>query len=487
MAEPSIKKNLAFRIVYNILTIITPLITAPYVSRVLGGDGVGVYSYTQSIATYFTMFAALGTAEYGAREIARCRDDKEICSNVFWEIEFLTIITSAISLLVWIVLILIDKTYSIYFLALTPAIIATAADISWLYTGIEKIHYTVIWNMICKILGVLGVLLIIKSKDDLTLYIFMMSIITLIGNLSMWLFLKKEVNKPNFKTIHVVKHFKETLKYFITSVAISVYTVLDKTMIGVLTKDSFQNGYYEQANKIINLAKTFAISSINSTLSPRMSYLFSNGEKDEINRRINNSLDLELLLSIGSCFGIIGIAKNFVPWFFGDGYEPVITLLYLMAPLIPIISFSTCLGSHFYVPDGRVMQSTRLTIVGSIVNICINAPLILLFGANGAVMATLIAETVISILYVHYSEGYMNLATIIKLASKKLLAGVIMTMVVIWLGNYLHGNITLVIFAQIFVGLIVYGLILLILKDESTTKLINIIKEKGQAIWQKQR
>jgi O-antigen/teichoic acid export membrane protein len=153
---------------------VTPIITAPYISRVLGADGVGVYSYTSSIVTYFTMFAAMGTVSYGTKEIAACRDDKRLMSKTFWEIEIMTLCTTAISLIGFLLLILFSGEYKIYFLCLIPTLLATAADISWLYTGVERVHFTVIWNMICKILGVAFIFIFIKSKDDLALYIFIM-------------------------------------------------------------------------------------------------------------------------------------------------------------------------------------------------------------------------------------------------------------------------------------------------------------------------
>ena len=155
MANISLKKNYIYSLSYQILNLITPLITAPYVARVLGADGVGIYSYTASIMMYFTMVGALGTMNYGTREIARLRDDKSKMSNAFWGIVSITCISSLICLACWMVLIYESTTYKYYFWALTPLLFATMADISWFYTGIEKVSYTVIRNTICKFIGII--------------------------------------------------------------------------------------------------------------------------------------------------------------------------------------------------------------------------------------------------------------------------------------------------------------------------------------------
>ena len=316
MSQPSVKKNYTYSLLYQILTMIIPFITAPYVARVLGADGVGIYSYTQSYMTYFTLIAALGTSSYGMREIARCRNDKNEYSKKFWEIELLTILTTAICLIVWLILILFSTKYKIYFIALIPSLLATMFDISWFYTGHERIAYTVIWNAICKIIGVVCIFLFVKSKNDLVLYILLNSLVLMIGNLSMWVFLPKMLVKINPRTFELKKHFKETLIYFIPTIATTIYTVLDKTLIGAITHDNYQNGYYEQATKIINMAKTAVFVAVNSVMSARISFLFAEKRIQEIKSRIEKSMNFILLLGFAATFGIISVAKDFVPLFF---------------------------------------------------------------------------------------------------------------------------------------------------------------------------
>lgn len=473
MTQPNIKKNYLYRLSYELLILITPFITTPYISRVLGAEGIGIYSYTSSIMTYFTLFAGLGTVTYGTREIARHRDNRKETSKLFWEIELITVLTSSICLLIWGLVILNSKEYRYYYIALTPTLLATMADISWYFTGHEQMKYIVLKNSMCKLLGIILLFVCIKQKEDIVLYAIINSSIQLFGNLSMWTYLPKMLEKVNFKTLTLKKHFQETLVYFIPTIAISIYTVLDKTLIGIMTDDTYQNGYYEQATKIINIIKSLAFASVNTVMGARISYLFASNKIEEIKEKIKISMDFILLMSFGCVFGLCGIAKQFVPWFFGEGYEPVILLLYLMSPLIIIIGISGCLGGQYYTPSGKRKQSAKYVIMGSIANLCFNLILIPKFGAKGATIGSIIAELTITILYVYHSKDFMSAYLLWKLAWKRIIAGTIMIITLNITSKLLPLiNLELII-AQIIIGIFIYMITLIILKDAMVTKFLN--------------
>lgn len=475
--QPSIKKNFILKILYELLAIATPLITAPYVSRVLGADGVGVYSYAQSCITYFTMFAVLGTNSYGMREIARCRNDKEEYSRKFWEIELLTVFTSTICIIAWLVLTIFSGSYKPYFIALLPTLFASMFDISWFYTGHERVGYTVFFNSICKISGVASIFLFVKCRDDLVLYIFLNSIIAMVGNLSMWLFLPKMLNKVSFHELRVLRHFKETLVYFIPTISASIYTVLDKTLIGIITNDSYQNGYYEQATKIINMAKTVVFVAVNSVMSARMSFLFYENRIDEIKEKMSISFNFIMTFSFAAVFGIIGVAKTFVPIFFGEGYDQVIQLLYMMSPLIIIIGISNFLGNQYYTPVGKTIEASKYMIIGSCANLATNIILIPFLGASGAVIGSIIAELIITILFVANAEGFLTFKYILQVSWKKMLAGLLTCSIVIILGQELKSGV-LSLLVQMSVGAICYFIMLYLLRDRTILMGIQILKKE---------
>lgn len=476
-ATPSVKKNYIYSLLYQILTMITPFITAPYVARVLGADGVGIYSYTQSYMTYFTMIAALGTSSYGMREIAQCRNNKAQYSKKFWEIELLTVLTTLICLAFWIILVFYSDEYRSYFIALIPMLLATMFDISWFYTGHEKIGYTVFWNALCKIIGVICIYLFIKNKSDVAIYIFINAFIHLLGNVSMWIFLPKMLVKVNPKEFEIKKHFKETLVYFVPTVATTVYTVLDKTLIGAITQDSYQNGYYEQATKIVNMAKTAVFVSVNTVMSARISYLFSENRIKEIRARIEKSLDFILLLGFAVTFGIIAVAEDFVPIFFGKGYEPVIILLYWMSPLILIIGVSNCLGSQYYTPAGLRAQSSRYIIIGATINLVMNIILIPRFGAIGAIIGSIIAELTITFLYFKNCSGFLTIKQVLQCTHKRIVAGLVMVMIVKMIRHIGLNGITLLV-CEILIGAFVYFLMLCILRDSMLKEAFIMVKRK---------
>lgn len=462
--NPSIKKNIALSTMYQILTIITPFITAPYISRVLNPDGIGIYSYTQSIQMYFSMFAALGTASYGVREIARSREDVSQRSRLFWEIEGLRIFTSIVIMLIWGLFVVFSKDYKIYFLILTLNIAATMFDISWFYSGLEQFKYTVFTNTIVKIITIASIFAFVKDERDLAKYVLIISLSGLLGNMSMWMHLSKFVRIMKFSELQISRHFKETLVYFIPTIATSIYTILDKTLIGIITKDSYQNGYYEQATRIINIAKAVTFTAINDVLGSRISYLFEKKEYGEIHRRIDKSIDFIMFLGVGICFGLIGIADNFVPWFFGDGYDKVIELLCIFSPIVLIIGVSNCLGSQYYNPAGLRAVSARFIIIGSVTNLVLNLVLIPRFGSNGAAVASVIAELVITVLYMAFCDKYVTIGMLIKHGYKRLVAGALMLCAMLFVSGCVDGQLlgVLLTFAS---GSFVYIVVLFICKD----------------------
>lgn len=475
---PSIRRNFVYKLLYEILALAAPLITAPYVSRVLGAEGVGIYSYSQSCIAYFTMFAVLGTNIYGMREIARCRDDKTVYSKTFWEIEILTVITSTICVILWVGITIQSTEYKPYFLALVPTLFASMFDISWFYTGQEAVGYTVFWNAICKIAGVVLIFCFIKSKDDVVAYIMLNSLILMFGNLSMWIFLPKFLVRVSVKSLRIWHHFKETLIYFIPTIATSIYTVLDKTLIGLITNDAYQNGFYEQATKIINIAKMASFVALNSVMGARLAYLFAENKIEEAKSKIKTAMNMILLLTIGSMFGVIAIASDFVPVFFGEGYEPVIDLLYLMAPLIVIIGISNCIGTQYYTPIGKTKTASLYMIAGSVVNLILNILFIPVLGAKGAVIGSIGAEAVITILFVHFDERYITWKYLLMIGYKKVIAGLLMLLMIRTMSLNLKLSGVVLVCVQIIVGILTYFLMLLLLRDSMIQRFVDELLNK---------
>lgn len=471
--KPDLKTNYIFKMIQEIVLLAAPLITVPYVSRVLGAEGIGDFSFLHSVISYFMMFAALGMADYGTREIARVRDDKKAYSRLFWEIRITGLIPGLICLALWIVVIAASGENRILLIALTPYLVGTLFDISWFYMGLERIRGLVIADSAVRMTGVVLMFVMVKESSDVAVYTAINAFIILVSCVCMWIFLPGQLSGSGLKNIPYRKHLKEMFVYFIPTVALSVYLVLDKTLIGVITKDPSQNGYYEQADKIIRVAKTFSFGILSAVATARMSYLYASDKKEEMNNAVTGSMDLVLFIGYGAVFGLIGISPNLVPVFFGQGYEPVETLIYLMLPLIPIISISNCLESHYYIPSGKRARSSRYIVTGAVLNLAMNLCLIPFLGAKGAVLASIAAELAITILFMYNCEGCVTAGMIGSLSVKRLAAGLIMAAALRFIGT---APITpvFVLFIQLLCGVVLYAFILILLKDTLVTKFVRI-------------
>ena len=317
--KKSIMKNYLYNLAYQILIIIMPIITTPYLARTLGASGIGTYSYTISIVTYFILLGSLGTAVYGQREIAYVQDDTKKRSIVFYEILMLRCITMPIAMIIFYFMYCKTGEYSVYFKILLLEILANCFDISWFFQGIENFKKTAIRNIIIKIISVISIFLFIKNENDTGKYLVIYTLTNLFGNVSLWIGLKKYITKVKFKEIRFAKQLKPAITFFIPQIAIQIYTVLDKTMIGAITNNMSEVGYYEQTQKIVKMLLTL-ITSLGTVMVPRISKCYIDGNISQIRKYMNKTFRFVYMLAFPLIFGIIATADNFVPLFLGEGY-----------------------------------------------------------------------------------------------------------------------------------------------------------------------
>ena len=225
-----LKTNFVYRLIYEILFYAVPVVSLPYISRVLGSDGVGEYSYAYSVITYFMMFGALGTVSYGTRQIARLRNDRKAYTRNFWEIEIMSATICMICLLAWLVLIAVHTEHAKFFIALTPFLVGTMFDITWFYMGLERVEIIALAGSAVRIAGLILLFIMVKGKDDVIIYCIINSVTLLAANLSMWLFLPKYLVKDNLKGLCLQRHLKETIVYFVPTIAVSIYLVLGRLL-----------------------------------------------------------------------------------------------------------------------------------------------------------------------------------------------------------------------------------------------------------------
>ena len=479
-STPSIKKNFFYHSFYQILAMLTPLITAPYLSRVLGPAGIGIHSYTSTITSYFAIFGCLGISTYGAREIARYRDDKYSSSKIFYELVILKLMMFAIAIVGFMGLILAEKEYAIYYLALTLILLSNMIDIAWFFKGNEDFKKVSLTCSGIKIIHLILVITLVRGENALLKYFIIHSGTEFLGSMIMWMFVRKFLCKVKFEDLEIKRHFKDTFVFFIPTIATSIYYTLDKAMLKWIVGSEAENGYYEQSRKLIRIMEAIVLS-INGVMESRMSYLYKQGKNQEMQERVFTSFNLIFIIAFPMIFGISAIANKFVPLFFGDGFEKVIKLIPFMSPLVLITGINNCLCSHYFNPCGKRRQANRAIIFGVFVNVAFNMLLIPFFNSYGAIIASIFAEAIIMLILFIYSKNFVKFLDVMKYAFTKLFAGIVMFAVVFCLGKFLPGNI-LSILIQITTGAITYFGILFLFQDKllikETKKIISKIKTR---------
>lgn len=479
MSKSSIKKNLMYQMIYELLILILPFVTSPYIARIVGAEGIGTYSYSYTIANYFVIFSMLGIKNYGNRIIAQTRDDKQKLNTVFCEVLSLHILVSFFCCIVYAVYILfIVKTDKQYAIIQSLFVISGLFDISWFYFGIEKFKLTVTRNSIIKIINVICIFVFVKNADDLWKYCLIMALGTLISQLTLWVPLKKYVHivKPDFKQIFV--HLKPMLILFIPVIAISLYKYMDKIMLGSLPSKN-QLGFYENAEKVITFPITI-IGSFGTVMLPKMSNLATKADNKLSSYYMSVSMKYVMCLAFALTFGVAGVGKVFAPIFWGNEFAVSGTLIMNLSFTMPFASFANVIRTQYLIPYKKDREYLSSVIVGAVINLFLNWVFIPKFGAIGATIGTIAAEVSVCLVQCFAVRKELPLFSYLKNTIPFLLFGVIMFSIVYYMGIIMKSNIKTLIL-QVITGIIIYGIItliyLLVTKDKIVMQMLNKLKK----------
>lgn len=383
-------KNYLYNAFYQVFILIVPLITTPYLARVLGPTGVGINSYTNSIIQYFILFGSIGVNLYGNRQVAFIKGDKRTVTNTFYEIFIMRSVTIIAAYAAFIVFLLFVGNYHIFYLAQSVSIIAAAFDISWFFMGMENFSVTVLRNVITKIITVACIFIFVKDSADLTAYILILSLSLLIGNLTLFPSLRKYVYRPKLRQLNIWQHLKPSIALFVPQIATQVYVVVNKTMLGSMTSVN-ATGYFDQSDKMIKMILA-VVTATGTVMLPRVANAFAKGEHNRIKGYLYSSFQFVTAVSMPMTFGLMAVSRKFVPLFFTTKFNAVIPLLMIESIVILLIAWSNVLGTQYLLPTKQVKHYTTSVIIGAIVNIVANIPLILLWGAIGTTIATVLSE-----------------------------------------------------------------------------------------------
>ncbi|WP_238902763.1 oligosaccharide flippase family protein [Clostridium sp. YIM B02506] len=448
-------KNFLYNLSYQILALILPLITVPYVSNILGAKGIGDYAFTFANTQYFILFGMVGITLYGNRQIAYVRDDKQNLKNNFYSIYFVQVMTVTISSIIFILFVFMFNVdfYRTLYLIQGINILAALVDISWLFIGLEQFKKTVVRNTIVKLISLASIFIFVKYSNDLLNYTLILALSNLLGNLTFWLYIPKTIGLKEIKLSALPMHLKASIALFIPQIAIQVYLLLSRTLLGVFT-DTIQVGYYENSQKLVKMALTVA-TAIGTVMMPKIANTVASGDMKKVKYYISNSFFFMSAFSIPLMFGLLGISAELSPWFFGKEFVGIEKLIIISSIIILAISWSNVLGTQLLVPLNKIKQFTTSVTLGAIVNLSLNLILLKKMGSIGACITTVIAEITVTTSQFYFLRKFLNIPKLIKSVLIFFPSAIIMFIIVRFIGINM-GAKKLTTIVQILIGGISY-------------------------------
>lgn len=429
-----------------------PLITAPYLARVIGVNGVGIYSYTFTVAEYFVYFALLGVNNYGNRTIAATDENER--SKTFTDIYA---VQSAVSLIVVIAYICfafgLNEKYTLITKLQTLYVLSAGVDVTWYFFGTENFKITTMRNIVVKIVALILVFVFVRQADDVWKYTLIMALSFLLSQLIMWIYIVREVKftKPSFACMK--KHFTSLLILFVPIIAITLYKMMDKIMLEIMSSVE-EVGYYENAEKIVRVP-SLLITALGTAMLPRMSKLSVSGKKEKMLEYFGLSCDFSGFLSFSMAFGISAVAQLLIPIYYGEGFAGSIPMLQLLCFSLLFTSWASILRTQYLLPLKKDKEYIASVFIGAIVNLVLNIVLIPRLQGVGAVVATIAAEASVAIVQTLALKKELCMRQYVKVYCKYLIPALVMYGVVWGVLRLMKPGLVTILVA-VMVGGIVY-------------------------------
>lgn len=387
----STRKNTLYNMVYRLFSMLLPLVTAPYLSRVVGTEGVGLYGYAWAISYTFGLIGLLGLENYGPRAIAQAKDDRAALNRTFSGVWQMQLLVAGLTLLVWCgyAAFVADAEKQLA-LAFTLSSISCLVNVDWCLMGLDQFKPIALRNTAAKLLAAAAVFIFVKGPEDLWIYAFAWSLSTLLGCVSCFLSLRGQVTFTPVPWKEALRHLKPCAILSISVIAVSVYRQMDKVMIGALA-DMHHAGLYENAEKIILCLAGF-ISAIGTVMLPKISHMTARGLMDEVKKHIDASMELVMCMVCALAFGLAAVSMEFAQLFYGPDFAGSGVLMCMLALTLPAIGFANVIRTQWVLPQKRDHIFIKSVLAGAAINVLLNALLIPDYGSVGAVVATVAAE-----------------------------------------------------------------------------------------------
>ena len=469
-------KNYLYNAGYQILNMIIPLITVPYISRVLGAHDVGINEYTNSWVTFFFLMGQMGITLYGNREVAYHRDDLYKRSQTFWGVEALQLLTVSSAFVLYLVAVfLFSTTFKEFFLLQAIWIIATGVDISWYFMGLEEFRITVVRNTLVKIASLILIFTVVKTSNDLSKYILILGASQLVGNLTLWPYLCGNIVWVSIKKWHPFKHFYPSLLLFIPTITTQVYLVLNRLMLGRMSTQA-DLGNFGQADKIVKFVLA-VVTATGTVMLPHVANKFAKGDIKGVRNSLYSSFNFVSAIAIPMMFGLMAIAKKFGPWFLGREFVLAGSVIFLEAPIILLIAWSNVTGTQYLMPVNRVKEYTTSVTIGALSNVIFNFVLIGKYGANGAAIATVGSEFLVTASQLWMIHSTISRRKLFRETWKYLFCGMVMFIVVNRICSVINMTVANLIL-EVVVGAIIYLLGLILTKASILDEAQRLLKKR---------
>ncbi len=476
----SVKANYLFNLINSASQLLFPLITFPYASRIMMADGIGQVNFFQSIISYISLFTCLGIPMYAIREVAKVRDNPEKMTRITVEIlllhAFLTLLGYMAVAVICLTVTKVQTDIPL-FLLLSATIFFTAIGCEWFYQGIEDFKYVAIRGLLVKLLSVVLLFLFVKTKEDILWYGAYTVLGVLGGNIFNFIRLRKYLHRDviDFRALHPLRHLKPALHVFALNVVISIYLQLNNVLLGFM-KDAEAVGYFTAATKIMMITMSIS-SSLGAVIMPRTSNLIAEGRMDEFRILIQKSYDFVLALAMPLTVGLIFTSPSIILLLSGEGFAPAVLTSQIVASNILMVGLSGVMGIQVLYPLGKINIVILCTLIGAAVNVFFNVLLIPRYGHNGTAVAYMLAEVAVTVSMFLIGRKYIPIQFLKKQHLHYVGGGIIMGGVLYFI-SLLGLSIISTLITMICVGIMVYIIVLLWLKDSIGMVILSIVWRK---------
>ncbi len=404
----SLFKNSLYNIIYKLMNVIFPLITAIYVSRCLTAEGIGKVASAQNIVSYFLIIANLGLPIYGTKIIAENKNTDNI-NKIYSELFIINFISTIICTILYTWLIyttpLFFEKIDLFF-AVGASLAFNVLNVDWFYQGIEEYKYIMIRSIIIKIIALILILLFVKSKDNIIEYAIIQSLAIVFNYIFNIVHIRKYVRFTS-QNIELYRHVKPLLILLATSISIEIYTLADTTMLSLICGD-YVVGLYTTSVKCINIIKSLAYATC-AVFLPRLSYYYKNKKYDNYHILIEKGLKILLIVSVFLSTFVIGFSNKIILFLFGNEFISASITMSILSVSIISVTISGFLGNQILITLGKEKYIFISTLIGAILNIIFNLILIPILFQNGAAFASIITELAITIFQIIIVKRYVQL------------------------------------------------------------------------------